>query len=101
MHFIYAVDDEETQRLRGVISLRDLIITDDEARLEDIMNPYLETIQPLESAQAAARRVIDSELAALPVVGRDRRLLGVVTFDIAVPQIAPQSWRSQAPKIFT
>jgi len=35
------------------------------------------------------------------VVGRDKKLLGIVTVDAAVMQVAPQSWTALAPKVFS
>src|SRR5919202_1072633 len=95
---VYAVDDEEARRLRGLLSLRNLIVADPEARVEDFMDPYVTTLSPLEGAGAAARRVINSHMPALPVVGDDKRLLRVVTFEAAVMRAAPASWRAQAPR---
>ena len=101
VYFVYVVDDEESRRLRGAISIRDLITAPDEMKLEEIMDPYLITLQPLEPADQSAHRVLDSHLAALPVVGEDKELLGVVTVDAAVAQVAPRSWSAQAPRIFS
>ena len=101
VYFVYVVDDEESRCLRGAISIRDLITAPDEKKLEEIMDPYLVTLQPLEAADVSAHRVIDSHLAALPVVGEDKELLGVVTVDAAVAQVAPRSWSAQAPRIFS
>lgn len=99
---LYAVDDAEARRLQGLLSLRNLIVAEDGERVEDFMDPYVTTLAPLEPAREAARRVINSHLPAMPVVGEDRRLLGVVTFDAAVMRAAPASWRSQAPRrVFT
>lgn len=99
--FVYIIDKENSRRLRGVISLRDLITGDDKQRLEEIMDPYLTTLNPLSPATEAAYRVIDSHLAALPVVGDEGQLLGIVTVDAAIAQVAPESWRAQAPRIFS
>ena len=98
---IYIVDKEQSHQLRGVISLRDLITADDKQRLEEIMDPYLTTLSPMNPATAAAYRVIDSHLAALPVVSEEGQLLGIVTVDAAISKVAPASWRSQAPRIFS
>jgi CBS domain-containing protein len=91
VYFVYVVSDDDERKLRGVVSLRDLLVAEDEARLEAIMNPYLITLGPLEPAPAAARRVIDSQLAALPVVGQAGQLLGAVTIDAAAAVLAPRS----------
>ena len=98
---IYIVADEESRRLRGLISIRNLITADDDKRLEEIMDPYLTTLDPLAAAGEAAYRVIDSHMAALPVVGEEGQLLGVVTVDAAVAQVAPPSWSTQAPRVFS
>ena len=47
------------------------------------MNPELTSIDARKSAQAAARRVAEQYLAALPVIGRDGRLLDAITADSA------------------
>jgi CBS domain-containing protein len=100
-HFVYVVESESSGVLRGTTGLRDLIVAGDEQRLPEITNVYVTTLDPLGSADAGAYRVLGSHLAALPVVGRDKKLLGIVTVDAAVMQVAPQSWTALAPKIFS
>jgi CBS domain-containing protein len=100
-HFVYVVESESSGVLRGTISLQDLIVAGDEQRLPEITNVYVTTLDPLGSADAGAYRVLSSHLAALPVVGRDKKLLGIVTVDAAVMQVAPQSWTALAPKVFS
>ncbi len=101
VYLIYVVDDEKTRRLRGLVSLRDLLTDDDDKKLEEIMDPYVTTLHALDAANSAAYRVINSHLMAMPVVGLEGELIGVVTVDAAVAQVAPRSWRSQAPRVFT
>jgi CBS domain-containing protein len=98
---IYIVANEKSRKLRGLISIRNLITAQDNELLEEIMDPYLTTLDPLARAGEAAYRVIDSHLAALPVVGKEGQLLGVVTVDAAVAQVAPPSWSTQAPRVFS
>ena len=100
-HFLYVVESEASSVLRGTTSLPDLIVADDERRLDEIMNIYVTTLDPLEPADSGAYRVLNSHLAAMPVIGREKQLLGIVTVDAAVMQVAPQSWTAQAPKIFS
>lgn len=101
VHFIYVINNEKERQLKGVVSLRDLLVANELQTLEQVMQPYLVTLQPLEPARTAAYRVIDSSLAALPVVGDGGRLLGAVTVDAAVSLVAPPSWSAQAPKVFS
>ena len=100
-HFLYVVESEASPVLRGTTSLPDLIVAEDERRLDEIMNIYVTTLDPLEPADSGAYRVLNSHLAAMPVIGHEKQLLGIVTVDAAVMQVAPQSWTAQAPKIFS
>ena len=100
-HFLYVVESEASRLLRGTTTLQELIVADDKSRLNEIMNIYVMTLDPLEPADAGAYRVLNSHLAAMPVIGHEKQLLGIVTVDAAVMQVAPQSWTVQAPKIFS
>jgi Mg/Co/Ni transporter MgtE len=101
VYFLYVVDDKGPHTLRGVLSLRHFLTAADDQTIEEIMNPYLITLSPLEPSQEAGYRLLNSQLAALPVVGEKGQLLGTVTIDAAVSQVAPRSWRAQAPKVFS
>jgi CBS domain-containing protein len=101
VYFLYVVEEKAPHKLRGVVTLRQFLIADDDQTLEEIMNPYLITLSPWDSPQQAAYRLLNSQLAALPVVGEEGQLLGTVTIDAAVAQVAPRSWRAQAPRVFS
>ena len=102
VYLIYIVADEESRRLRGVISLRNLFtIPDAQNKLEEIMDPFVVTIGPFETADESAYRVVNNHVAGLPVVDKEKQLLGVVTIDAALTQIAPTSWSGSAPRIFS
>jgi magnesium transporter len=93
--YVYVVESEENRQLRGLLSLRNLLTDDDDQKLEDIMDPFVSTLNPLDSATAAAYRVLDSGLAAMPVVGREGKLVGIVTVDVAIEQITPRGAATQ------
>lgn len=99
--YVYAVESEESQKLSGLISLRNLLTEDDDRKIEDIMDPFVSTLNPLDPAATAAYRVIDSGLAAMPVVGREGRIIGVVPVDVAIEQIAPTGGSAGQLRIFS
>lgn len=101
IYFVYAVEQKPPHKLRGVITLRQFLIAEDDQTIEEIMNPYLIALSPMDSPTKAAYRLLHSQLAALPVIGKDGQLLGAVTIDAAVSQVAPRSWRAQAPRVFS
>jgi magnesium transporter len=99
LHVIYVVQAKGNQRLLGMVGLRDLVVADPAVPVEQVMSLHLMTLDPLESAAVAARRVLDSGLAALPVISRDGELLGIVPMDNALTLTAPRSWRAEAPRL--
>jgi CBS domain-containing protein len=101
VYYVYVLDDPEARRLQGVLTLRDLLVRDEDERVCDVMQRDVDTLDPLMPAEAAARRVADQHLAALPVVGQDRRLLGAVTADAALLTISPPSMSGEEPRVFT
>ncbi len=101
VYFVYVVDDDERRHLLGVVSLRELLVAEDPRPLAELLETHLITLDPLESAGSAARRVVESGLVALPVVSPEGRLLGAVTFDAAVARVAPASWAEQMPRVFS
>ncbi len=101
VYFVYVVEDQPPHKLRGVLSLRQFLTAEDDQTIEELMNPYLIALSPFDSPSEAGYRLLSSQLAALPVVGKEGQLLGAVTIDAAVSQVAPHSWRAQAPKVFS
>ena len=79
IYYVYVVD--ENNRLVGVISLRDLIINDEDKLIHDVMNTRVISVQVNDNQEEVAKMVQDYDLLALPVVGFDRELLGVITVD--------------------
>jgi Mg/Co/Ni transporter MgtE len=100
-YFLYVVDNVTQRRLLGVLSLRAFVTATDERVISDLMSRALLTLTPLEAPHPAAHRVLDSGLAALPVLDGTGRLLGVLTVDAAVELVAPRSWTTQAPRVFS
>jgi Mg/Co/Ni transporter MgtE len=101
VNLIYVVDDDRTRKLRGVLSLRQLFVAPAEKKIEEIMDAYVSTLRPLESASAAAYKLLRSHVTGMPVVNLDGKLVGVVTVDAAVAIVAPTGWTDVAPKVFS
>lgn len=100
VYFIYVVENVETRRLRGVISLRNLFTSAPNDKIADVMDEFVSVLSPLDAVKAASFRLIDSHLAAMPVV-ENEKLIGVMTIDAAVSVVAPRNWRDQAPRVFS
>jgi magnesium transporter len=98
---VFVVEDDATNKLRGAIPLRDILITDETKTLEEIMDPYLETLEPFEDATDAAYRIVGGQLHAMPVVATDGRLIGAMTIDAAISQLVPATSSLQSLRVFS
>lgn len=101
IQFLYVVDSRQNQRLLGALTFRDLLIADPDARLDEIMAPYAIALHPFSLSMEAARRVIESGMSALPVIGQDGEILGVVTVDSALALTVPKSGGREVLRLFT
>ncbi|RFU64111.1 magnesium transporter [Peribacillus glennii] len=79
IYYIYVVDDE--RKLVGVISLRDLIIADDESMISDVMFDRVVAVSVSEDQEEVARTMKDYNFLAVPVVDFQERLIGIITVD--------------------
>lgn len=70
------------RRVVGVLSLRDLLRADPEARIDSLMQDAY-TARAVDDAEVAARRCTEHGLLALPIVDDESRLVGVLTIDDA------------------
>ncbi|WLR53813.1 magnesium transporter [Mesobacillus subterraneus] len=79
IYYIFVVDEDK--RLAGVISLRDLIVADDETMIAEIMNDRVVSVSVGEDQEEVARMMRDYNFLALPVVDFQNHLLGIITVD--------------------
>ncbi|MGI8314415.1 magnesium transporter [Halobacillus mangrovi] len=79
IYYTYVVDEDK--RLVGVISLRDLIISEEDWMISDVMNERVVSVSVGEDQEEVARMVRDYDFLALPVVDFQNHLLGIITVD--------------------
>jgi magnesium transporter len=79
IYYVYVVDEDKC--LVGVISLRDLIISDDDIMVSEIMNDRVVSVSVSEDQEEVARRIRDYNFLAVPVVDFQNHLLGIITVD--------------------
>lgn len=79
IYYVYVVDS--LQRLIGVVSLRQILMTANDVKIADVMKRSIVSVRE-DTDQEETAKVLESHgLIALPVVDRWNRLLGIVTFD--------------------
>jgi magnesium transporter len=79
IYYVYVVDEEKC--LAGVISLRDLIVSDDDTMVAEIMNDRVVSVSVGEDQEEVARKIRDYNFLAVPVVDFQNHLLGIITVD--------------------
>jgi magnesium transporter len=91
-----------TQRLQGIVSLRDVVFYPDrQVLLESIMEQDIISVNPTTSARDAAALLTEYGLRALPVVEETGEMVGVITFDDALDILLPEELRRRVERIFT
>ncbi len=69
------------RRLEGVVTVKDLLLSDDDAVIEEIMDRNVIFCRTTDAREEAAERISDYDLLAVPVVDKENRLVGIVTVD--------------------
>ena len=74
---------DDARHVVGVVSLRDLIASPEDVIIATIMREP-QSVEAHEDAEPAARKLTELGFVAIPVVDRERRLVGLFTFDDAM-----------------
>ena len=97
IYYVYVVDNEE--RLVGVLSLRDLIVSKPDTPISAVMIAEPVTVGALADEAEVAEIVAHYNLLAVPVVDAGGHLVGIVTVDDAMDAILPDAWRKRLPRL--
>jgi len=99
MHYVYILDAD--QRLRGQISLRDLVMAPPEQPLAEAADDSPITVTPLTPQEEVAYLVAKYDLLAVPVTDPETgRMLGIVTVDDAIDTVLPTAWKKRLPRLY-
>ena len=85
VYYIYVID--QLKRLRGVVSLRQILTARDEDLIESIMVKKVISVREDTDQEEAAHILETHDFVALPVVDDYNRLLGIITFDDVIDVI--------------
>ena len=73
-----------TRKLLGLVSVRDLLLSDDNTFLRDIMETNIISVSTMDDREDVANLFTRYDFTALPVVDKENRLVGIVTVDDAI-----------------
>ena len=80
------------RKLIGLVTVKDLLLAeDDETRIEDIMLTNVISVTTQDDQEEVARMFGKYNFLALPVVDKENRMVGIVTFDDAMDVIEDET----------
>ena len=78
----YVISGEK--QLEGVVTIRELLLADPNAKVGDIMNTNVIHAHTLDDREKVAKLFSKYDMISLPVVDKEERLVGIITVDDAV-----------------
>jgi magnesium transporter len=95
-YYLFVIDED--RHLRGVVSLRNLLVAPAEQRVEEIMVRDVVSVRLEDGVREVAAVLAKYNLLAVPVVDEAYSLHGMVTVDDALDAILPESVKRRLPK---
>lgn len=100
IYYLYVVEEENSWKLVGLISLRSLILADPALALADVMRDKFQFAHPSDSAENVAQTISEYNLLALPVIDDEGDIAGIVTVDDAMEILLPKNLQRRLPRLF-
>ena len=82
---------EKDKKLIGIVTVRSLLMADDDDEISKIMEENVISVNTLEDKEDVANKLAKYDFLALPVVDRENRLVGIVTVDDAIDVIREEA----------
>lgn len=79
IYYVFVVDEQK--KLSGIVTLRDLILSEEDALISSIMNNRVVSVSVGTDQEEVARIIKDYDFLAMPVVDHQDHLLGIITVD--------------------
>ena len=83
--YVYSVDKEN--RLTGVISFREIVFSNEDDLIKNVMIQDPVFVNPSSDQEEAANLIRQYELLSLPVIDKDNKLIGQITINSALDVI--------------
>ncbi|MBQ2925968.1 MAG: magnesium transporter, partial [Ruminiclostridium sp.] len=75
---------DNNRKLVGMVTLRTLLLAEEDDKVEDIMEDNVISVSTLEDQESVVQMMAKYDWAAIPVVDQENRLVGIVTIDDAI-----------------
>ncbi len=89
VYYLYVVDEDD--HLRGLVSLRQLVLADPKRTLRELMRRDAISVDVTAHQELVAQKFAKFDFLALPVVDAEHHLLGIVTHDDAIDVVVEEA----------
>lgn len=89
IYYLYVLNEEK--HLVGVLSIRDLLVSDPKQHIREIMYERVISVDALTDQEVVARIMRHYDFLALPVVNEKQNLIGIVTIDDAIDVVVEEA----------
>jgi magnesium transporter len=89
IYICYVINAE--RKLEGVVTVRELLLSDPGRHIEDIMSTNVIFAYTLDDQEQIARMFSKYDMLSMPVVDREQRLVGIITIDDVVDVIQSEN----------
>ncbi|WP_195970919.1 magnesium transporter [Clostridium thermobutyricum] len=97
MYYIYITDNED--RIKGVISLRNLILSPGNEKLKNIMSENFQTLQHEDGIESAIELSSKYDLLSVPVVDEKEILVGIIIIHDIIDEYLYPTWKKKNRKL--
>lgn len=79
---LYITDNNNV--LKGYVEIREMLINQPDTKISDILNENVVYVETTDDKEEVAKLIDKYEFLTIPVVDKEKKLVGVVTFDDAI-----------------
>lgn len=93
LYYIFITDEEE--RIKGIIKLKDLLFSDNDVVIKDIMEENITTVNHDDEVSVVIEQSAKYDLFCTPVVDDDKRLVGIVLVHDLIDEYLYPTWKKK------
>ncbi len=91
--YTYILESMSKNRLVGIVSSDELLKANPRSRISAIMVRHFVTAKPTDHIKEILKTMYGYSLSAVPIIGKNNRIMGIVTFHDAATFYLPKSWK--------
>ena len=93
MYYIYVTDEED--KIKGLVILRDLLLSDGKKKLSELMEENITTVKHTESIEEVIDKAAKYDLLSTAVVDEEDRLIGIVLIHDIIDEEFYPLWKKK------